>query len=77
MSEPSVEREQAVGDALEVVHLLDVRARRLADPAALGRIGDEGLEALRAGSPCVALTIGTRVAERLPRCARPPPRAGR
>src|SRR6188472_1302216 len=44
MSEASVESEEAVGDALEVVYLLDVRSRLGADPLALGRRGDERLE---------------------------------
>ena len=44
MSEASVESEQAVGDALEVVDLLDVRARFRADPPPLRRRGDERLE---------------------------------
>ena len=43
-SETSVEREQAVGDAFEVVYLLDVRAGCLADPAALRCVRDEWLE---------------------------------
>src|SRR6187399_588506 len=44
MSEASVESEQAVGDALEVVDLLDVRARLRADPPPLRDRGDERLE---------------------------------
>src|SRR6188768_907329 len=44
MSEASVESEEAVGDALEVVDLLDVRSRLGADPLPLCRRPDEGLE---------------------------------
>src|SRR5262245_32172608 len=44
MSEASVESEEAVGDALEVVDLLDVRSRLGADPLPLCRRPYEGLE---------------------------------
>ena len=41
--EPSVEVEQAVGDPLEVVHALDVGARRGAEAAPFGRAGGDEL----------------------------------
>src|SRR5262245_27201746 len=44
MSEASVESEEAVGDALEVVDLLDVGPRLGADSPPLSRRRDEGLE---------------------------------
>src|SRR6188472_2010838 len=44
MSEASVKSEEAVGDALEVVDLLDVRSRLGADSLPLCRRRDEGLE---------------------------------
>jgi hypothetical protein len=37
MSKPRVEREEAVGDAIEVVDLLDVRAGLGSDPPSLDR----------------------------------------
>ena len=56
------------------MHLLDVRARRLADPPALGGVGDERLQ-VRAQVSFVALTIGTRVPSSS-RSARRPHRGG-
>jgi hypothetical protein len=44
MSKPRVEREEAVGDAIEIVYLLDVRSRLGSDASPLGRGSDERFE---------------------------------
>ena len=55
----SVEREQAVGHALEVVHLFDVGAARGADALPLVRATRRAAAARLASVSFVALTIGT------------------